>query len=195
MVVRQGARAGGNPSKPSFLPTICSVSKTFEETVARFLENSEFRISLVGDQRFLTAFLAYSPGRFELMRKLHLDCFFNFLGASTRESSLELANLCTGLRTITLGFGMYGLCDVVDVTETTYRIKPHSAAHLFPKCEFQHLLGCDMLRSIIIIWVTYRIDSFKTAGLAAKALGRKLEQEFAAKKPKQVVTVTCKQGW
>ncbi|KAI4914791.1 hypothetical protein J4E90_004824 [Alternaria incomplexa] len=190
MEVRKAVRRGNNPARPGFLPQFCYTSRrTFDETVATVIGNSQMMICSYADNQFARAFLAAEPSRFDLVRHLDFRFFSRFKEEFGVNADLELAFECKGLRTIKLNFHCSDLIrleieDGYDYYEDDFTRYPAEGEELFNKYKLARILDCDALNAVII---EHSGCYCRMAVEAAEGLGRIIEQKFAGKVPKQIV--------
>ncbi|KAI4684107.1 hypothetical protein J4E81_009271 [Alternaria sp. BMP 2799] len=190
MEVRKAVRRGNNPARPGFLPQFCYTSRrTFDETVATVIGNSQMMICSYADNQFARAFLAAEPSRFDLVRHLDFRFFSRFKEEFGVNADLELAFECKGLRTIKLNFHCSDLIrleieDGYDYYEDDFTRYPAEGEELFNKYKLAQILDCDALNAVII---EHSGCYCRMAVEAAEGLGRIIEQKFAGKVPKQIV--------
>ncbi|KAI4667439.1 uncharacterized protein J4E79_002126 [Alternaria viburni] len=190
MEVRKAVRRGNNPARPVFLPKFCYTSRrTFDETVATVIENSQMMICSYADNQFARAFLTVGPSRFDLVRHLDFRFFSRFNEEFGVNADLELAFECKGLRTIKLNFHCSDLIrleieDGYDYYEDDFTRYPAEGEELFNKYKLARILDCDALNAVII---EHSGCYCRMAVEAAEGLGKIIEQKFAGKVPKQIV--------
>ncbi|KAH5062417.1 hypothetical protein HBH96_065870 [Parastagonospora nodorum] len=189
IALREYVKVGDDPISPNFLPAICSVSEaTKEEIIAVVIEGSKFMVASIKDNAFLQTFLKAAPGRLELCRDLSFDFFSRFPYGYEKNSDLELAVLCNGLRTIKLTFHFEPLTYLVMESEDNMTLsrRARSPNELLENFKLQRLLDCRSLKNITIEQTSQHVME---ASRAANDLGELIKTKFSQLSPPQHVGV------
>jgi hypothetical protein len=188
IALREYVKVNDDPLSPKFLPAICSVSEiTKEEIIAVFVEGSKFMVASINDNTFLQTFLKAAPGRLELCRDLSFDFFSRFPSRYEKNADLELAVLCSGLRTIKLTFHFEPLTYFVMSNEDNMTLsrRARSPDQLSEHFKLQRLLDCRSLKSITIEQNSEVVEAVR----AANDLGELIRIKFSQLSPPQHVGV------
>jgi hypothetical protein len=179
---------GDNPAMPRSLPAICYVSKkTQEETLAVVIEGSNLLVATLTDSNSLQSFLEAAPGRLGLCRELKFRYQDNRRWWPEKDADLELAGRCPNLRKIHLSFSRPLTRLSREKANGYYPNHRVSIANsLMKHFKLERLLDCQSLESIRI---SHHSRSWSDAKWAAEEIGKLLNQKFAEKRPKQVITV------
>ncbi|EAT89741.2 hypothetical protein SNOG_03010 [Parastagonospora nodorum SN15] len=192
IALREYVKVGDDPISPNFLPAICSVSEaTKEEIIAVVIEGSKFMVASIKDNAFLQTFLKAAPGRLELCRDLSFDFFSRFPYGYEKNSDLELAVLCNGLRTIKLTFHFEPLTYLVMESEDNMTLsrRARSPNELLENFKLQRLLDCRSLKNITIEQTSQHVME---ASRAANDLGELIKTKFSQLSPPQhKASTTC----
>ncbi|KAH7366611.1 hypothetical protein BKA66DRAFT_573277 [Pyrenochaeta sp. MPI-SDFR-AT-0127] len=191
VLVRHFVNKRDDPKDPKYLPAFCYLSKKImEEMVAIFIVGSQFTVCSVRDNAYMWSFLEANPARFKHCRQLNFDYFGRFPEEILVNQDIEMAVRCKGLTTIKLTFHVDTLTYWVSEGsyEDGFTRAPYTADRLFVRYRLKRLLGCRMLKTIIIEHAGYFSEE---AEHVARELGELLKLEFMNKAEKQIVQVEC----
>ncbi|KAF1915768.1 hypothetical protein BDU57DRAFT_450389 [Ampelomyces quisqualis] len=152
--IREFLKTTNNTERPNFLPPLCRISKsTKNETIGVYLRGSKFMVASFLDNRLLDGFLQTAPKAYEAIRSIHFAFFDCYPGPEMFEknSDLELAVRCTGLRSVKLTFHMSRLCDLVKrdpYDDGEYY--PRSVEDMWTYYKLARLMDCENLENVDI---------------------------------------------
>ncbi|KAF2123386.1 hypothetical protein P153DRAFT_371708 [Dothidotthia symphoricarpi CBS 119687] len=184
--LRDFTRRAQNVNRPTFLPTICRVSKsTSAETMGVFLRGSTFTISSFADNEFFVKFLN-NINAFDAVRRLHFRFFDCFPTSFADNADLELAVRCPGLVSVKLGMHTSKL--VMWVLEGEYEDGltrfPRRVQEMWEHYKLDRLLDCDKLQEVVI---ERKGRSNDEAVQAACALGECIKQRYMETRKRELL--------
>lgn len=145
--------------RPEFLPALCFVSKaTFGEIAAVYIRNTNFLVTSIDANHFLTKFLEGIPNDagFKSIRNMALPYFDCFPGIGNtkngqfieKNNDLVLVAKCSGLRTIKMSMHMKQMCKPVkeqgNITGWTVKTVPELVLYY----DLEKVFACTGLRKI-----------------------------------------------
>ena len=184
--IREFLKRQSNVARPSFLPSICRLSKsTMGETIRVYIRGSTFMVASIHDNRFLDAFVQTVDKGYEAIRSIHFAFFDCFPGTFPQNADLELAVRCSGLHTVKLSFHVQKL--TIWVLEGDYddglTRYPRPVNEIWTHYKFSRLLDCANLQKLII----ERKGGHNYAGHeASEKLGDHIKAEYKVKHGREI---------